>query len=388
VKAEKRIPTVVFVQPVLAPYAVPRCQALASAGDMDLHVVLEAASFVERPNWIPREIENCRVHVAKSLLKRKEVHNRELHYKETFTKAIPYGIVPVLFNVSPDMVIFCNPTQVLCALPFLLTRRCSVGLILEDTPVSQAHKFFLITFLRRVLYQRLDYVFCFSEEAKEYARSLELKARLYRSSWSIDPAWLEQAPRAKRSRNAVTFLFVGQLNPRKGIMPLLLAWKEFSGSDSDKKKLVVVGEGPLLQAAECFCQENELGNVQFTGGIPYHEVKEFYVASDVFVLPTMEDLFSLVITEAMAFALPVMTTIYNGAKELIIDQENGWVFDSKDISSVVQALEGAWEKRDELASMGRKSHEVISHYTHGAVMERMRMDLHKEFALLTNRTYS
>ena len=380
-KVKNCVPRVVFVQPVLAPYAIPRYRILAKSEGLDIHLILEAHSFPERPGWTPRKIKNCNIHIARSILKKKTVYNKVLNYSETYTKAIPYGISFLLFNISPSMVIFCNPTQMLCSLPYLLKKKCKVGLIMEDTPLSQSHKLVLVAMIRKALYQRLDFVFCFSNDAVSYFNSLHLKARIYRSSWSIDSDWLRwDLPNEKNKNNKITFLFVGQLIHGKGVMPLLNAWQKFSQTDRDKKQLVLIGDGPLRETAEGFSRKTRINNVRFVGGIPYKQVEQYYSNSDVFILPTMGDLFSLVITEAMAFSLPVMTSIYNGAAELIRPGENGWVFDSQNVASILQALEDAWANRSKFADMGKISREIISGYTHETIMAQMRADLRNEFS--------
>ena len=384
-KANNDILRVVFMQPVLAPYTVPRYRELAKSKDLDVHVVLEAEKFAERPGWTPRPIHNCTLHIVKSLCKQKRVKHKAFNYTETFTKAIPYGISPLLYRIAPDIVLFCNPTQLLCALPYVLTAPCRVGLLMEDTLNSQSHKSLLTTWFRKVIYQRLDFVFCFSEEAVNYVHALELRARIYRSSWSIDAEWLTHGSSVTKNANLVTFLFVGQMNPRKGVMALLSAWKQFSPKNEDAKQIVLVGDGPLRKEAEAFCREHRIEDVCIIGGIPYDQIKQHYLNSDIFILPTMEDLFALVVTEAMAFGLPVMTSIYAGAAELIRQGENGWVFDSKDASSILQALHNAWDNRCKFSEMGKVSREIISRYTHKAVMAQMRADLHKEFPRVASR---
>jgi glycosyltransferase involved in cell wall biosynthesis len=381
VKVKAHDSRIVFVQPVLAPYAIPRYRLLAKSQGLDIHLILEAHSFPERPGWIPRKIENCTIHVANSILKKKKIHNKVLNYSEKFTKAIPYGISFLLFGISPTIIIFCNPTQMLCSLPYLLQKKCSVGIIMEDTLHSQSHRPTLIGKIRKVLYQRLDFAFCFSQDAVIYIKSLRLKTRIYRSSWSIESDWLRwDLPNRKNTKGTVTFLFVGQLIHRKGVMPLLHAWQKFSQTDSAKKQLILIGEGPLRGTAESFSRKAHIHNVHFIGGIPYKQVKRYYSSSDIFILPTMEDLFTLVVTEAMAYGLPVMTSIYNGASELIRPGENGWVFDSKDVASILQALEDAWANRRRFADMGKLSRDIISEYTHESIMAQMSADLQKEIS--------
>ena len=76
----------------------------------------------------------------------------------------------------------------------------------------------------------LNFVFLFSRESEKYAEALKLKANKYRTTWSVDKNWL-QIPRKKNvDPKKISFLYIGQLNERKGIMPMLHAWNSFNKS--------------------------------------------------------------------------------------------------------------------------------------------------------------
>lgn len=71
---------------------------------------------------------------------------------------------------------------------------------------------------------------------------------------------------------------------------------------------------------------NDLKNIHFIEFLNKESLNEYYKISDVFVLPTRSDVWGLVINEAMAKALPIITTDKCGAGiELIVDYENGFI---------------------------------------------------------------
>ena len=75
-------------------------------------------------------------------------------------------------------------------------------------------------------------------------------------------------------------------------------------------------------------RELQLSNVLFTGAIPYEDTALYYSLADIFVMPSLEDKWSLVVPEAMSLGLPILCSIYNGCwPELVREGENGWVFD-------------------------------------------------------------
>lgn len=113
------------------------------------------------------------------------------------------------------------------------------------------------------------------------------------------------------------FLFVGDL--RKGASEAIAAMPEVSG------RLVLVSRSdPLPWLAEA----RRRGVADRVTALPPTDcIEEYYAAADVFCFPTPYDAFGLVITEAMACGLPVITTRQAGAAELIEDGKTGILLD-------------------------------------------------------------
>lgn len=113
---------------------------------------------------------------------------------------------------------------------------------------------------------------------------------------------------------------VGQLIQRKGWDTLLLAAKDLDAG------IYIIGEGNLRKKYEELIKETQLKNVHLVGFLNDEETTKYYQAADVFVLPTRYDVWGLVINEALANGLPVITTTQCIAgEELILDGENGFL---------------------------------------------------------------
>jgi UDP-glucose:(heptosyl)LPS alpha-1,3-glucosyltransferase len=94
------------------------------------------------------------------------------------------------------------------------------------------------------------------------------------------------------------------------------------------------------------------------------EVQRYYAAADVFVFPTFFEPFGLVITEAMAVGLPVITSASAGAAALIDHGRDGWLLaDPWDVSEVAAALArlvGDVGLRDRMGAAARRTAEKYS----------------------------
>jgi glycosyltransferase involved in cell wall biosynthesis len=161
-------------------------------------------------------------------------------------------------------------------------------------------------------------------------------------------------------------LYIGRLIRRKGITELLSAWTNLPHTCVGPASLLLVGDGPDMQQYVDYCANHRLSNVRFAGRVEYDRLPLYYAAADAFVIPTLEDNWSLVVPEAMACGLPILCSKYNGCwPELVREGINGWVFDPLDVNSTTAVLTQAIQNCDRLETMGRVSRQIVS--AHNAV---------------------
>jgi UDP-glucose:(heptosyl)LPS alpha-1,3-glucosyltransferase len=134
-------------------------------------------------------------------------------------------------------------------------------------------------------------------------------------------------------------VFVANELERKGFRPLLSA---ISSLKTGNVKLIAVGR---LNPDACQRQIQELGladRVIWTG--PTSNVAEYYAAADVFALPTRYEAWGLVIVEAMAAGLPVVTSALAGAAIAVKNHETGILLENPtDAAEIAGALSCAMD---------------------------------------------
>ncbi|WP_456421308.1 glycosyltransferase family 4 protein [Thermococcus sp.] len=107
-------------------------------------------------------------------------------------------------------------------------------------------------------------------------------------------------------------LYVGRLEPRKGVSTLINAMKHVDGT------LLIAGQGSMLPLLRERAKLLGIGNrVRFLGMVEYSKLPLLYRASDVFVLPSLSEAFGIVLLEAMASGTPVIGTSVGGIPEII-----------------------------------------------------------------------
>lgn len=127
---------------------------------------------------------------------------------------------------------------------------------------------------------------------------------------------------------------VGQFIHRKGFDVLLKAWAKCPAEND----LYIIGAEPT-EGYLTLKRELALKNAHFVGFKGKEELKEYYRAADLFVLPTREDIWGLVVNEAMANGLPVITTDRCVAGlELVKNGVNGYIVPVDDIEALAQKM--------------------------------------------------
>lgn len=154
-------------------------------------------------------------------------------------------------------------------------------------------------------------------------------------------------------------LSVGQYIHRKGFDVLLRACKDISSEYG----VYFVGGEPTEEYLK-LKKEFNLTNVHFIGFKSKDELKDYYMVSDLFVLPTREDIWGLVVNEAMANGLPVITTDKCVAGlELVKDNENGYIIPVGDEKSLAEKINVILNNDELREKMAKSSLEKIKDYT-------------------------
>ncbi|WP_263415267.1 glycosyltransferase family 4 protein [Terriglobus albidus] len=133
-------------------------------------------------------------------------------------------------------------------------------------------------------------------------------------------------------------LTVGQLTTRKGLNNLIESAARVQ-KEGYEFSLVIVGDGPQKAELEQLALRHSLKNFEIIPNKSQATLRMIYYAADVFVFPTLEDIWGLVVNEAILCRLPVVCSANAGCATELIDPEN--VFDPLDPLSIDNAVRRA-----------------------------------------------
>ena len=193
----------------------------------------------------------------------------------------------------------------------------------------------------------------------EYPFSSIRKADIV-DSFSVRKERMEQARKQLGlGQQKKIILAVGQFIHRKGFDVLLKSATKLK----NEADIIFVGGVPTAEYQQ-LCSSLELQNVFFEGFKTKKELEKYYQAADIFVLPTREDIWGLVINEAMAYGLPVVTTDRCIAGlELIENGENGFIFKTDNVEELASRIDELLEDEELRNKISQNNIEKIAQYT-------------------------
>ncbi|UCE45126.1 MAG: glycosyltransferase [Methanobacteriota archaeon] len=172
----------------------------------------------------------------------------------------------------------------------------------------------------------------------------------------------------ERRSTAPTILFVGGLEPRKGLEFLVLLISEIRKAHPDVRLSVVAKAGFRgVDSVEWFEHLADRARVQdaieFHESISQHDLVRLYADADVVVLPSRDEGWGLSLMEAMACGLPIVASRVGGVPELVRDGQDGLLVESGDVVGLGHAIARLLsdpEMRRRMGSSGRKRVEGFS----------------------------
>lgn len=126
--------------------------------------------------------------------------------------------------------------------------------------------------------------------------------------------------------NDFVLLFVGRIAKEKNIDLLIN-----NMIDNKKLKLVIIGDGPDINFYKDLVKKNKLENrIIFVGKIPYKDIPIYYQLGKVFVTASTSETQGLTVIEALASSLPVLAINDESFRNVIINSENGFIFNNEE----------------------------------------------------------
>jgi len=179
----------------------------------------------------------------------------------------------------------------------------------------------------------------------------------------VDPDKFAPQPRDSDENGTTHFLCVARLSEAKGL-PVLLHACRILREKGVRFKCTIVGNGPDRDLLDDLRRRLSFEDtVAFVGSVGQDRIQLFYDQADVFVLPSFAEGVPVVLMEAMAMELPVISTRIMGIPELVEDEVNGLLVPPANVEQLVDAMQRLAEDADLRRRLGKAGREkVVAEY--------------------------
>ncbi len=163
----------------------------------------------------------------------------------------------------------------------------------------------------------------------------------------------------------IEILFVGRLVEKKGVLKLIEACEKLHRKGYNFV-CNIVGDGPQeKQARELIKRYNLQDRINLVGGLPREQLLPFWENASVFVLPCIvekngnRDGIPVVLMEAMASGIPVISTRVSGIPELVVDGITGLLVEPDDTDALCNSMMRIIEDIDLVQNLIDNAHDIV-----------------------------
>jgi len=310
-----RRPRALWLTNIPAPYRVALWLALSKHIDLTVCCLAETEPNREWPIPSASEI-GCPLHILRS--PRVRLGGELVVYLPS------PKLLHVLRSTAPDVLLIDGWESPAYVASMAWAKRRHVPVALSYRSARGAHTYASgpVAKLRSAVFRAADMIYAAGPETVEVVSAMGVPdERIVCGTNTVDVDDVRRRVAAARATvtpgSAHTFLYVGQLIPRKNVSAALTAFGQARAADD---RFVVVGDGPDRPSLEL--QAARLGisaHVQFTGSLAPDEVAGCYALANTLVLPSTKEVWGLVVNEALAAGLHVVVSDRTGVAAAVAD---------------------------------------------------------------------
>ena len=344
---------VVIITNIPSPYRVDLFHYMQThIKEYEFHIIYTSKNEDNRSWNIPVEkLLNSRILDAKILKIKNKLDTRYIH--------LPANIGKELSKIMPDVVVAMeyNPAA-LQALLWAKSHSKKFVHWTDGTLHSERNIGTVQKITRKIITSNADSCIASSTKAKEKLLAWGVpEEKIFISLLTVDISKFQKVERAPVPGR---ILYVGSMIPRKGL-DLLVDALPYVNCDFE---LRIVGNGTeeeIKQRSAAAEQKGILDKLTFCGFLQGENLTDEYRRAQVFVLPTREDCFGLVLLEAMCAGVPIVASKYaDGAYDTVVAGENGYIADPFAPNAFGRTIDKTISESDILSSVNAEQVKAFS----------------------------
>ncbi|MGB3478342.1 MAG: glycosyltransferase family 4 protein [bacterium] len=294
-----------------------------------------------------------------------------------WTMFVPISLIGRLNHERPDIIITGGfSLATICVLAYCKYKRIPYVIWSGEIPNSSSSQSIYRKKIREILIRHANSIIVYGSRAASYIKLLNINKPVFTAYNTSDICFFsEVAINIRRNRKKflgslglspvnVNIIYVGGLVRRKGVQFIIKALASLK--EQYDFTLHIIGNGVEKDNLQKQVVSMQLeNNVCFWGHKDKTELAKYYGIGDIFVFPTLHDVWGLVLNEAMAAGLPVIASKFAGATyDLIENGNNGFIVDPSDISEMQSKIKMLLNNHRLRKRMGENAQKtIISKYT-------------------------
>jgi glycosyltransferase involved in cell wall biosynthesis len=356
---------VLLIHNIVSPCLIPVFNHLAKVKDIDFKIIFLASTDSNRAWNIPIKDIEFNYKILKNLHFYIQSKELPLYFH--------WGLWSELREFKPDIVCMCG-YQFFAAIEALIYAKISrvpitlwAGSHLLSGHIKNCLTDFYKSFFIPKFSTYITYGTACREQLINYGANPD---KIIVGCNTVDIKWFmkksqeiseEQIKELKKSYCNKNILYVGEFVERKGVINLIKAFEKLNQNDIG---LVLVGKGKEKDKYIKYININRIKNVFIENFVQKDEIVKYYRLADIFVLPSFNEVWGLVVNEAMACGLPVISSIFAGAtRDLVKEGINGFSFDPYNIDDLANKIINLLNDDKKREQMGKSSIDIIRDIT-------------------------
>jgi len=263
---------------------------------------------------------------------------------------IQYGLWYDLCELKPDIILSSQMgIRTLIAICYGLLRKVPVVIWVGVSAYTERNNSWIRELFRKLLVKLVPCICTNLTDAEKYfVENLNASPqKIFHTPYAFDVERFKESVegarrdvdclRVQMGLNGIIFLYVGQMIERKGLRELVSAIEHMDDSLLGLMSFLFVG-GTLHETLQVRLAQKKVRFVNISFVQP-EQLHQYYAVADVFIFPSLEDEWGVVVNEAASAGLPIISSKYAAAtRDLVIDGYNGVTIDPYDAQNTCEAI--------------------------------------------------
>jgi glycosyltransferase involved in cell wall biosynthesis len=181
------------------------------------------------------------------------------------------------------------------------------------------------------------------------------------------------------NRKSLELLFLGRLGERKGTFELIRAFAVLPNAVREHSHLTLAGDGETDAALDLATDLGCSLQISILGWVEPLRIKQLLAKADIFVLPSRGEGMSMALLEAMAWSLPVVTTLSGGTDDFLFTYHNCILVKPGDVQGIARALYALAADPNLRLRLGVEARKTAKHFSVDRYIDEL-SSLYKQIA--------